>query len=60
MVGAIALGLLTLTGVMGRGRVSGLSHIPWYVWAGGGLPGAFSVTAGLIALPCVSAGEGAK
>ena len=56
VIGATALGMLTLGGVLGRGKVSGLSHIPWYVWAGGGLLGAFSVTAGLIALPRVSAG----
>ena len=55
-VGAGALGALALLGVLGRGRVSGLAETPWWVWAGGGLLGAFAVTAALIGIPKVSAG----
>lgn len=56
IVGALALGLLTLLGVLGRGKVGELAHTPWWVWAGGGLLGAFAVTAALIGIPKVSAG----
>ena len=55
-VGAVVLGALALLGVLGRGQVAGLVHTPWWVWAGGGLLGAFAVTAALIGIPKVSAG----
>lgn len=56
IVGALALGLLTTFGVMGRGKLSELAHTPWWVWAGGGLLGAFAVTVALLGIPKVSAG----
>lgn len=54
VVGAAALAALTLTGVLGRGSLSGFGRGPWWAWLGG-LSGAFSVTAALVALPRVSA-----
>ncbi|MBV9850621.1 MAG: DMT family transporter [Armatimonadetes bacterium] len=36
--------------------MSALAGTPWWVWAGGGLLGAFAVTAALIGIPRVSAG----
>ena len=36
--------------------MSGLAQTPWWVWLGGGLLGAFAVTAALIGIPKVSAG----
>lgn len=56
VVGAVVLGLMSAFGVMGRGKLSDLLHTPWWVWAGGGLLGAFAVTAALIGIPKVSAG----
>ena len=56
VIGAAALGLMALAGVLGRGKLSGLSETPWWVWAGGGLIGAVAVTMGLIGIPKVSAG----
>ncbi len=56
VVGVVALGALSALGVLGRGSVSGLAKTHWWVWAGGGLLGAFAVTVGLIGIPKVSAG----
>ena len=56
VVGVLVLGALALMGVLGRGQVSALAGTPWWVWAGGGLLGAFAVTAALIGIPRVSAG----
>jgi len=56
VVGALALGLASLTGALGRGQIKDLAHTPWWVWAGGGLCGAAAVTAALIGIPKVSAG----
>ncbi len=56
LIGSLALLGLTLARAFGRGELSGLAKSPWYVWLGGGLIGAAGVTAGLIALPKVSAG----
>lgn len=55
-VGAVVLGVFTALGVLGHGKVSALTKIHWWVWAGGGLLGAFAVTIGLIGIPKVSAG----
>jgi len=56
LVGAIVLGVLTASGVMGQGKLSDLGKTHWWVWVGGGLLGAFAVTIGLIGIPKVSAG----
>lgn len=48
-VGAAIMGLLTLSGLMGRGSLSGLPHAPWWVWMGG-VCGALSIVAGILAL----------
>ena len=56
LVGAAALGVLAAFGVLGHGKLSGLSKTHWWVWMGGGLLGAFAVTIGLIGIPKVSAG----
>ena len=56
LIGALALGLMAAVGILGRGKLSGLSETPWWVWAGGGVLGAFAVTMGLIGIPKVSAG----
>ena len=55
-VGAVVLGALSAFGVLGHGKVSELTKTHWWVWAGGGLLGAFAVTIGLIGIPKVSAG----
>jgi len=49
-VGALVLALLTLSGALGRGTLTGLGRAPWWAWLGG-LSGAFSVITALIALP---------
>jgi len=56
LVGAVVLGALTAFGVLGRAQPSGLARVPVWVWAGGGLLGAYAVTIGLIGIPKVSAG----
>ena len=56
LVGAVVLGVLSAFGVLGHGKLSGLTKIHWWVWMGGGLLGAFAVTIGLIGIPKVSAG----
>ena len=56
LVGAVALGILTAFGVLGHGKPSELAKTHWWVWAVGGLLGAFAVTVGLIGIPKVSAG----
>lgn len=35
VVGAVALGLLSVSGLMGRGDLSGAASAPWWSWAGG-------------------------
>jgi transporter family-2 protein len=55
-VGAAVLGALAAFGVLGHGKLGTLTKIHWWVWAGGGLLGAFAVTIGLIGIPKVSAG----
>ena len=55
-VGVVVLGAFALFGVLGKGHISGLAETRWWVWAGGGLIGAFAVTAALIGIPRVSAG----
>ena len=56
LCGAFILAALLTTGLMGRGKLSDITRSPWYVWAGGGLCGAFAVVAGLMAVSKVSAG----
>ena len=56
VVGAVVLGTFAAFGVLGHGKLSGLSKTHWWVWMGGGLLGAFAVTVGLIGIPKVSAG----
>lgn len=56
LVGAVVLGLLTAFGVLGRGKPSAVAQVPVWVWAGGGILGAYAVTMGLIGIPKVSAG----
>ena len=55
-VGAAILSALAAFGVLGHGKLSGLTKTHWWVWLGGGLLGAFAVTIGLIGIPKVSAG----
>jgi bacterial/archaeal transporter family-2 protein len=50
LVGAVVLALLTFSGALGRGTLSGLDRAPWWAWLGG-LSGAFSVIMALVALP---------
>jgi len=54
LVGAIVLGLLSALGVFGRGKLTGLSTLPWWAWTGG-LFGAFYVTLAVIGVPRVGA-----
>jgi len=54
LVGALALGLITASGIVGRGSLSGASSAPWWAWIGGLL----SVTAVLASLLALKA-EGA-
>ena len=41
-VGTVGMALLTLSGVMGRGQLSGAAAAPWWAWTGG-LLSAFAV-----------------
>ncbi len=50
VVGAVVLAIVTSSGTLGRGTLSGLNRAPWWSWLGG-LSGAFSVITALIALP---------
>lgn len=54
VVGSLILAVLTLSGALGRGTLTGLGRAPWWVWLGG-LSGAFSVITALVALPRVGA-----
>ena len=49
-VGAVALGLVLLSGVFGRTRLAGSEAAPWWAWTGG-LAGAFYVALAVIAVP---------
>jgi transporter family-2 protein len=53
VVGGLALAILTLSGVLGRGTLSGLAQAPWWAWLGS-LSGAFSVITALVAVRRVS------
>lgn len=46
--------VVLLSGLMGRGHVSGTSTLPWWAWLGGAL-GFFLVIVGLTALPKIGA-----
>lgn len=46
--------LVLLSGVLGRGHLSGASGVPWWAWTGGVL-GFFLVIVGLTALPKIGA-----
>ena len=50
MVGGVALAVLALLGVLGRGRIPALHALPAWAWLGG-LMGAFYVTFVVIAVP---------
>jgi transporter family-2 protein len=53
LVGTIALGIVTSTGLMGRGRISEIVHVPWWVWVTGAMS-LFTVVS-ILALPKVGA-----
>ena len=55
-MGTVALLLLTICGVLGRGKAAELVHAPWWQVVGGGLLGAFAVVVMLVGIPKVSAG----
>jgi len=50
LVGAVALLALTLSGALGRGRLTDLGSLPWWAWVGG-LFGAFYVCTAVVAVP---------
>jgi transporter family-2 protein len=54
LVGAVLLTILILSGFFERGELRGLTKAPWWAWIGGALA-VFSVLAGMIALPHLSA-----
>lgn len=54
LIGAAALVIVYLTGVLGRVRLEGMSSVPWWAWIGG-LFGAFYVTISVVALPRIGA-----
>ncbi len=54
LVGAVPLALAAATGLLGRGRLTGLGGSPWWIWIGG-LFGAFYVTLAVIGVPRVGA-----
>lgn len=54
LIATIIASLVLLTGLLGRGNVSGASSLPWWAWLGGAL-GFFLVIVGLTALPKVGA-----
>ena len=54
VVGGVALALLALSGVLGRGRWPQAGSLPWWAWLGG-LVGAFYVTATVVAVPRIGA-----
>lgn len=54
LVGGVALALVTLSGVLGRGRWPQSDALPWWAWLGG-LLGAFYVTATVVAVPRIGA-----
>ena len=54
-VGLVVMLLLTLSGVMGRGRWVSPLETPWWYWIGG-LFGALVVTTAIVALPKIGAG----
>lgn len=54
LVGAIPLALAASVGLLGRGRLTGLTGSPWWIWVGG-LFGAFYVTLSVLGVPRVGA-----
>lgn len=54
LVGAVPLALAAATGLLGRGRLTGLGGSPWWMWIGG-LFGAFYVTLAVIGVQRVGA-----
>ena len=50
LVGAVALVVVTLSGVLGKATPGGAASVPWWAWLGG-LMGAFYVTAAVVAVP---------
>lgn len=55
VIGSIGMALLTLSGVMGRGQLSGVTSAPWWAWVGG-LLSAFAVIVSILGLPKAGAG----
>ncbi len=55
-VGGLAMSLVLLLGLLGRGRLAGVHGMPWWAWCGGAL-GAFSVVASVIGLQKAGAGS---
>lgn len=49
-IGGLAMVALTLTGLLGRGTLSGLSSAPWWAWVGGVLSTAVVIVS-IVALP---------
>lgn len=54
LASAFVLAIVTLSGLTGRGQLSGISRAPWWAWLGG-VCGALSIVAGILALPRTSA-----
>ena len=55
LIGALALAVITLTGLLGRGHLLKAPSAPWWAWTGGALS-AFAVIISIIALPRAGAG----
>jgi transporter family-2 protein len=55
VIGSVVLALLTVSGVLGRGSISGATTAPWWGWMGGILS-ALAVVVSIIALPRAGAG----
>ena len=50
----VILSLVVLSGLLGRGTLSGLGSAPWWAW-GGGFAGAYFLVITLVALPRIGA-----
>jgi transporter family-2 protein len=55
LIGAFALALVTVSGVLGRGNLLKAPAAPWWAW-GGGMLSAFAVIVSIIGLPRAGAG----
>jgi len=54
LVGAVVIGIVAASGVLGRGKLTDLGSLPWWAWTGG-LYGALYVTLAVIGVPRVGA-----